>query len=634
MQNNHKEPINIDDSIQHVENGESKNTASDYNNGEAQGNQVDCLLQETRANEQPQNNIDTDEQPPTAEEQPQDKIDEEQPPTAEEQPQDKIHTDEQPLTAEEQPQSNVDTDEQSPTAEEQPLTAEEQPQDKIHTDEQPPTTEEQPQDKIHIDEQSPIAEEQPQDKIHTDEQSPTAEEQPQDRVHSGNNDIDNFGRKILDRTFENILIMSPNSIKLYYSRIKNQINKYKKIISIFDNSNEVFSSNANILFHLGIDTKKLSLYCALPEGSLDQKIYPHLIVEEQKYAMTPILINIDTKKSLARAIELINLTMDINGILTLETPIPVAYAEKYPFPQNSVLRGDETVPPQEGDYFGYDYEDIQGELTKYLKEDIIGASDDEKKGQVKLEDIRQTAKGLKSAIALAEPVVYYYDIGVDNGNKPAFVNIQQVLNDRFLGKLIPQNYFAIAEGSERAERLNLLAIEQAVDDCNSRPEMRYVLNISCRLLIKRQTLNKLIQTSKTNSENLVMAFDCKTLEELGDTGIKGIAALKESGIKIMLDNIEKAGLKALTDYFFDYLRLDARYYEQELPKTVSHLDMLVEYTKVQGITTVAHNVDNIKQTIFMLKHKVEVIQGRAVSAPKRLVHVALKEIRPLPVSGG
>lgn len=449
--------------------------------------------------------------------------------------------------------------------------------------------------------------------------------------------FDEFGREILEPTFENMLTMSKNTIKLHYSKLKNEIYLYKYIKNKFKGDGEIFYKGDNTLFCIKLKEEQILLYCALPEGSLDKNVYPHRIIKNEEYKDVPIQITINsTNAALKRALELVNLVMDINAVMKAKSVVPVAYAEKYPFNPNAVLRGNENIPPNEEEYSGEEYEDIQGEITNYLTEKVAekAPTKSAKKGREKLEEQRQTAKSLKAAIALTEPIVYFYDIAADKENNALFVNIQQVLNDRFLGKLVPQHFFAIAEGSERIEKLNFLALEAAVLDCNVKPDKYFALDISSRLLIKKDNVKKLIKEAKTENENLIMAFDCSLLEALGETAKNAITSLKDAGIKIMLDNIEQAGLRALTEFFIDYLRLDARYYTEDQPKSIAQLDMLTGFTKVQGITTVANQVENTKQALFMLNHGVDAIQGRAVSVPRRLVHIALKEQKPLPVSGG
>lgn len=441
---------------------------------------------------------------------------------------------------------------------------------------------------------------------------------------------------ILEATFENFLRLSKNSVKLNYSRIKNAILSYKLIECKFEGYTEVFFKGKDMLFLIGIKKDRLLLNLALPEDSLDKKVYPHRALKNNEYKPYPIQVTIGAPVTLRRALELVTLVMDTKKIPKSNVAVPVAYAEKYPFMHNAVIKDFEDWVT--GDTSGDDYKDISGEIAKTIIAKKMPKPEDggkkPLKGKDKLAEIRQTATTVKGAIALAEPIVYFYDAVADRENKIAFMFMQQVLNDKFLGKMIPQHYFAIAEGSDRIEKLNFLQLEAIVKDCAMRPDLLFAMDLSCRLLLKKDTLNKLIKKSKTENENLMFIFDCELLEATGELGFNAIKDLKDNGLKIMVENVEQAGMKVMTEYYIDYIRIDTRYYPEEQPKALAYLDMLTGFAKVQGITTVATNVENTKQAIFMLKHGVDCIQGTAVSAPRRLVSAAVREKKTLPAVGG
>lgn len=442
---------------------------------------------------------------------------------------------------------------------------------------------------------------------------------------------------ILEPVFENFLRLSKNSLKLNYSKIKNAILSYKLMKCEFNGAFEIFTKGKDKLFLMSISVDKLLLNCALPEGSLDKKVYPHRLIKKEEFKPYPVQISVSGSGALKRALELVTLVMDTKKIPKANVAVPVAYGEKYPFIQNAAIKGFEDKIPK--DTSGDEYKDIYGEITKNIVAAKLPKPDGEKKqkplkGAEKLTEKRQTATTVKGAIALAEPIVYFYDAVADRENKVAFVYMQQVLNDKFSGKILPQHYFAVAEGSERIDKLNFLQLETIVKDCEMRPDLLFAMNVSCRLLLKKDNLKKLIKNSKTTKENLIFVFDCALLEALGELGFDAVSQMKDNGLKIMADNVEQAGMKVLTEYYIDYIRIDARYYAEDKPKAVSHLDMLTGYAKVQGITTVATGVENTKQAIFMLSHGVDCIQGMAVCNPRRLVHAAVREKKNLPAVGG
>jgi EAL domain-containing protein (putative c-di-GMP-specific phosphodiesterase class I) len=441
--------------------------------------------------------------------------------------------------------------------------------------------------------------------------------------------------------------------------------EYKDIKRSFDGETERFRRGRDDLYRIALGDKSLTLYCALNPDSIDANVYPHEALDKKTdlYKYTRVVLTLTDEKSLKNAIELVRLTADIRQIPKLNVIVPVAYAEKYPVNTGAVLKGDEEIPPVEGAYMTSEYDDIYGELTaRFVSEldekaaeetdepsmmcdsidldtstDVEDSADEEEPhetGAEKLQNRRQTAKNIRAAIALAEPIVYFYDVSLDKNNEVSYVNMQQVLNDKFLGKLLNIHYFAIAEGSERIEDLNFLALSAAKEICDANPKLNFAIQISCRLLIKPYTLSKLIKDGQTENKNLIMAFDCALLDALGDKAISALKALKASGIQLMADNCEQGGMKALTAYGMDYIRFDCRYYNAANIKEVSYLKLVTGYCASNGITTSAQYCDSQKDAYFMLSHGIVTIQGRAIGEPKRLLHAAMKERKKLAVVGG
>ncbi|MDR0751720.1 MAG: EAL domain-containing protein [Christensenellaceae bacterium] len=491
------------------------------------------------------------------------------------------------------------------------------------------------------------------------------------KLNTNLDSIDIYGRLVLDRNFQNILTMSKNKVKLIYSRVKNTILEYQEIKAIFDGEFERFKKGAKYLFHISIIDDSLKLYLALDPESIDNEVYPHEVIEKSDpllkesnlYKGTRVVLTIDDKKELTQALELIRLTCDSKEIRKKTVIVPIAYAEKYRVNAGAVLRGSESIEPVDGEYLTEDYDDIYGELTDlFIAKSLEDGSDpvdeyaieldedglpvikldddgnpiepDSLSGAEELTNRRQTAKNIRAAIALAEPIVYFFDVALDKNNEVPYVNIQQVLNDKFLGKMVPAHYFAIAEGSERIEELNFLALNEAVEICNANPRLNFVVQISPRLLMRDQVFEKLVESCKTNSQNLILALDCALLDSLQERAINSLKTIKASGVKLMADNCEQTGFMALTAYGMDFMRFDCRYYNGADAKTIAYLKHITAFCLTFGIMTVAHFCDSQKDVYLMMNHGVTAIQGRAIGDPKRLLHVAMKERKKLAVVGG
>lgn len=423
---------------------------------------------------------------------------------------------------------------------------------------------------------------------------------------------DAYGREIIKNVFENRLRLSTNSVKLAYGKLKNELLSYADVKRRFVNKQERFYKGGEWFCIFSIGDKVLEVTTA--DEAID--------VKREKDGV-----------SIRNALALIKTLAEKKELVKKDYYVPTAYAERYPFNPEAVLEGEEERAPEENEFDGREYEPIDGELNKDIVAELMGDDFDieEREGRERLEALRQQATTIKGAVALTEPIVYFYNAARTDENNIGYVTVQQVLNDKFLGKMLPQQFFAVAEGSERIETLNILSIKQAATDCDLNPDTLFVTQASARLLIKEDVLKRLIRNAKTEKGNLILAFDCALLEALGEKGLSGIRRLAENNIKIMIDNTENAGLKVLTEYNIDYLRFDARYYKEEDEKKTAHLDMVSGYAKVQGIKTTALYVGTVKEAKYFLTHGIGNIEGDLVGKPVRLIHNAVKEAKRLPL---
>ena len=444
---------------------------------------------------------------------------------------------------------------------------------------------------------------------------------------------------ILPLTLDNKLHQTTNTIKLLYSKLKNEILSYKGVKSELNVKNENFKLAKKIVARMTVVADSVRLYLALDPKEFSTRKFKHKDASDQQgYEGTLLMMKISGEKDRLLAVQLITELMKKLSVERNKRYAYVPFAEKYPYIKNGVFKGDEDKPRVKHE--GEEYADIYGELTEHLRSQM-GSNDawgvpkgysaeDGLTARDLLEMQRSKAKTINAGVALATPIVYFYDAAINEEGKVQYLNVQQVLNDKFLGKMIPQEYFAMAEGSSRIEELNFIALENLVKDCNENPDIRFVTKISCRLLLKQETLTKLVDKMHTEHGNLVLAFDCAMLEALGFAGISAINTLKSQGALIMIDNAESASMRVLTEYEFDYLRLDARYYNGDSTKRLAHLDMITGYADVQNIITISINCEHKEDARILLDHGVKVIQGDAVARPMRLINLALTNLKPIP----
>ena len=242
---------------------------------------------------------------------------------------------------------------------------------------------------------------------------------------------------------------------------------------------------------------------------------------------------------------------------------------------------------------------------------------------------RYKAKSINAAVAQSSPIIYFYNAILTKKGKIQLFNVYQVLQDRFLGKLVPQLWMAVAEASDRVLELNMANLIEQIKVCEKYPEYEFILQMSTRFFTKPAVLEKMTALIDHPVPNLVMSFDCVSLQNLGTAAKTGLAAIKEKGVKIVLDNTEKVSMTTLSELDFDYLRLDSRYYELGNFKSEGFLRLLTGFAKELGIPTIAMFCDDQDMVEYMLYMGVDMVQGNAVSRPMRTIPNALGAVTPV-----
>ncbi len=432
-----------------------------------------------------------------------------------------------------------------------------------------------------------------------------SEEKADERGVSGL--FDAYGREIIADVFENRLRMSENAIKIAYSRIKNLL-KSHGLNRRFDGIEEFFFIDDKILVTMKIDGKTLFIR-----------------IKDKEYEIVR-----DDGDSYLKAMEAVKRFIKKSGFKESEDYVFTAYATRYAFNPDAVIRGEEDKEPEETDFSDEQYDPIENEAEADPVAIIKGLVEEIAEQEELVEGLTQKVNDAKGAAAVSEPIVYFYNAALDEDSKVVYINVQQVLNDKFLGKMLPQLFFAIAERSDRIITLNLLAVEHVAKVADGDPDRLYVTQASPVLLTKEESKKKLYDLAKTANGNLCLSFDAALLESLGEQGKTSIRELAEEGVKIMIDGTENAGLKVLTEYNADYLRFDARYYTEEDEKKSAHLTIVAEYANTQGIPSCVKNASTVKETRYLLSRGIKVVEGDIVGVPVRLVNNAIRSAKKLP----
>jgi len=244
---------------------------------------------------------------------------------------------------------------------------------------------------------------------------------------------------------------------------------------------------------------------------------------------------------------------------------------------------------------------------------------------------RYKVKTMNAMVAASDPIVYFYNACLRADGSILAFNVYQVLQDRFLGKMVPQLFTAVAENSAKIEELNEANLIEQLKVCAEYPQYDFIISVSARFFTKPALLERFLKLIPEGGvPNLVLAFDCSSLENIAIAAKAGLGTVRQKGVKILLDNTERVTMTVLSEFDYDIIRIDSRYYEIGNPRAEAYLRLLLQLTKEQGVTSIATFCDSEDLSEYMFFMGVDAIQGNATSRPMRTVPNAVKGIVLLP----
>ena len=244
---------------------------------------------------------------------------------------------------------------------------------------------------------------------------------------------------------------------------------------------------------------------------------------------------------------------------------------------------------------------------------------------------RYKVKTMNATVAATDPIVYFYNACLRANGTIMMFNVFQVLQDRFLGKMVPQLFTAVAEASNKIDELNEANVLTQVKVCAEFPQYLFIVSISAHAFTKPSILERLLKIiPEEGLPNLVMAFDCSALQSIANAAKAGLSTIRARGVKVLLDNTERVSMDVLSEMEYDYMRIDARYYEMDNPRAEAYLRLVLSFAKEQGIGTIATFCDTEDMADYMLFMGVDAVQGNAISRPMRTVPNSVRAITLLP----
>ena len=167
------------------------------------------------------------------------------------------------------------------------------------------------------------------------EESSDNEDGPESIVY-----IDDTGKRIniaCNRSFMANLIQSNETVKGYYSAIKNHILSYKKVKARLSWRYESYNRGRLPLFKMKIRGKTICLYCALNPDEFEKSRYFHERATAKNFAAVPMLVRLRSDRGLKKALGLIDTVMQRFEIPEAAKKSEVDYPKDYPYESTKQL---------------------------------------------------------------------------------------------------------------------------------------------------------------------------------------------------------------------------------------------------------------------------------------------------------
>ena len=164
--------------------------------------------------------------------------------------------------------------------------------------------------------------------------------------------IDNEGNKIeinYSRSFTANLIQSDDTVKAYYSELKNHIHSYKGVKSKYSWKFDSYNKGRDQLFKIKFRGKTILLYCALDPEEFDKSKYHHDSINAKIFAEVPMLLKIKSGLGLRKAKEIVDIVMAKFGIEPDPKAVKVDYVAEYPYAETEELLARKLVKALEAD---------------------------------------------------------------------------------------------------------------------------------------------------------------------------------------------------------------------------------------------------------------------------------------------
>ena len=194
--------------------------------------------------------------------------------------------------------------------------------------------------------------------------------------------FDNEGNHIdirYSRSFISNVIQGDETMKEYYSELKNHILSYEGVKSRLSWKFDSYNRGRDQLFKIKIRGKTICIYLALDPNNYDVSKYHHESIDAKIFEDVPMLFKIKSGLGLRKAKQLVDDTMARFEIPQAEKPKFVDYVAKYPYTETEELVKQKLVKVLVSEGFAkadknVDDADEEGDSTAIKAEEVVEAA--------------------------------------------------------------------------------------------------------------------------------------------------------------------------------------------------------------------------------------------------------------------
>ncbi len=224
------------------------------------------------------------------------------------------------------------------------------------------------------------------------------------------------------------------------------------------------------------------------------------------------------------------------------------------------------------------------------------------------------------------PVVYFFNANLNKNQKVEFVEVKQGINDKFLGKIDQDQYYAVSEMTKRVFQINRLHIEEVMSTALLYERLTFGVRISSKWFEDENMTIVIDDIIKEFKENIILIFDATTLFNAESTVLAKIKRYRESmRLKVMIDNIENQNLSLTAAAAADIVRIDARYFDLKDDKYSTLMKFYRNYCREQNVKLAVKNIRDKKEQTFFLNYGADFVEGPAVYTPKKSINTILRD---------